>query len=314
MLVNPPVRLTRSDTQVVRVLLAEFPAAGLSTVASLARRAGVSDPTVTRLMTRLGFDGFPGFQQALLAELDSRMRSPLSVMEEKRFAPHAKPDAIREYLRSAAACLERSVMTTPAQTYEAAVKLLLEAKGRVLLLGGRFSRHLAGMFGSYLREIRGGVEDLGLLNVTSFDALIGVSRTDVLVVFDYRRYQMDVVRFAEQAALRGAALILFTDSWQSPLARRARATITAETEADSPHDSMVAAQAQIEVVVKRILERGKDAARNRLEALEAVRAANAVALEESPRQGSVRRPRAKPASRHRRPAGTVKVSDTRRRR
>jgi len=277
LLVNPGVKLTRADTQVIRVLLADFPGAGLGTVAGLARRAGVSDPTVTRLIIRLGFDGFYMFQQALLAELDGRIRSPLSLMKERRLSElDGKPNIVREYLRSVASCLTRSEVTTPAQSYEVAVNLILGAKGRVLLLGGRFSRHLAGMLGSYLREIRADIVDIGLMNATNFDVLIDLTRHDLLLVFDYRRYQMDVVRFGQQAADRGVGLVLFTDCWQSPLADRARATLTAETESSSPHDSLVAPVAQIEALVKRLLARRGDAAHNRLKRMEEVRALNSV--------------------------------------
>ena len=45
---------------------------------------------------------------------------------------------------------------------------------------------------------------------------------DVPIVFDIRRYQDDVVRFANEAAAQGADILLFTDQWLSPIAAAAR--------------------------------------------------------------------------------------------
>ena len=68
-LTDGSVTLTRSDLKVARALLSNYPAAGLNTVAHLAQVAGVSGPTVVRFVARLGFEGYPDFQQALLAEV-----------------------------------------------------------------------------------------------------------------------------------------------------------------------------------------------------------------------------------------------------
>ncbi|HAS26014.1 MAG TPA: hypothetical protein DCR64_10935, partial [Vibrio sp.] len=60
----------------VRVLLADFPMSGLTTVSQLAKRCGVSDPSVLRLVKKLGFSGYPEFQSTLVQKIDERMRSP----------------------------------------------------------------------------------------------------------------------------------------------------------------------------------------------------------------------------------------------
>jgi len=70
-----------AERKVGRVLLAAYPSAGFETVARLAERAGVSGPTVVRFVNRLGFRGFPDFQQALREELAERTASPLSLYD-----------------------------------------------------------------------------------------------------------------------------------------------------------------------------------------------------------------------------------------
>ena len=72
------------------------------------------------------------------------------------------------------------------------------------------------------------------------DRLIDMGKRDVLVIFDIRRYQESLVRFAEKAHQRGVQIVLFTDQWLSPIARFARHVIAGRTAVPSPWDSSAA--------------------------------------------------------------------------
>ena len=52
-----------------------------------------------------------------------------------------------------------------------------------------------------------------------------MGKRDVLVIFDIRRYQESLIRFAEKAHARGVQIVLFTEQWLSPIARFARHVI-----------------------------------------------------------------------------------------
>src|SRR5262245_34848015 len=71
-------RLTATERKPALTLLASYPVAGLETVAQFARQAKVSGPTILRLVTKLGFQSYPEFQQALHDELEQRTRTPLA--------------------------------------------------------------------------------------------------------------------------------------------------------------------------------------------------------------------------------------------
>src|SRR5262249_48003934 len=105
-----------------------------------------------------------------------------------------------------------------------------------------------------------------------------------------RRYQLDVVAFARQAAARGVRIVLFTDQWLSPIAEHAEVTIVSTLEVASPYDTLAPALAQMEGIVARILSALGDEARTRIERLEGVRHANAVTLDDGvPAQSGGRR-------------------------
>jgi DNA-binding MurR/RpiR family transcriptional regulator len=280
LLLKSSLSLTPSEEKIVQVLLADYPTAGLGTAAALARRAGVSDPTVVRLAMKLGFQGYPDFQSKLLAEVEARLHSPLLMLETKRHGGAVDEDsATAAYLRSVISGLEKAMVTTPAAIYDRSAKLVMDGKSGITLIGGRFSRHLAGMLAGYLSQLRPDVRDLGVLSPQAFDLLIDMDRRDVLVVFDYRRYQSDVVDYCRQAAARGVRIVLFTDPWLSPISEIAEVTVTSPIEAASPYDTLAPALAQVEAFVAHILAGMDRTMRRRIERLEDVRRANAVTLD-----------------------------------
>lgn len=278
-LINDGLALSKSELKVARELLANYPAAGLSTVSRLARRAGVSDPTVLRFASRLGFEGFGALQDALLAEVETHMRSPLTIVPQRNRAPAPAANAYQAFFTSTLSQLEAVRRETPPGDLDAAVALLKDPKAHVLCLGGRFSRFLAGILQRSLLHLRPGTELVDGTAADLVDRIADVGRRDVLAVFDYRRYQSDIVRFAEQAHERGGRLLLFTDRWKSPIAQFADVCLTVPIETSSPFDTMVTALAQTEAVVAGLTVELGDAWRERAEGIERVRASNRMTAE-----------------------------------
>ncbi|WP_197709669.1 MurR/RpiR family transcriptional regulator [Sphingopyxis lindanitolerans] len=279
MLGRSTVSLTRSESRIVQLLLADYPVAGLGSASSLAKRAGVSDPTVARFVTKFGFENFAAFQAALLEDVEARLRSPLMMLETKQ-AEGEHDATVNRYMASVTQKLRDATEAAVSEPYDRAVDLIMGAKGSVTLVGGRFSRHVAGMLAGYLLQLRSDVHSISPLTLESFDRLVDIGRRDTLIVFDYRRYQTDVVEFARQAEARGAHVILFTDPWMSPVAEVADVVIIASVEVDSPYDSLAPAVAQMEALVAHAVVREKRVMERRVADLEKLRSANAVTVDE----------------------------------
>src|SRR3546814_6055969 len=79
-MIRRPPRATRTDTPFPYTTLFR----SLGSASSLAKRAGVSDPTVARFVTKFGFENFAAFQATLLEEVEARLRSPLMMLETKQ--------------------------------------------------------------------------------------------------------------------------------------------------------------------------------------------------------------------------------------
>ncbi|MCC5576308.1 MurR/RpiR family transcriptional regulator [Microtetraspora sp. AC03309] len=246
---------------VARVLLANYPAAGLETASRLAERAGVSAPTVVRFTARLGFQGYRAFQQSLRDELEARRASPLTLSQQIGDAGNSlrvsAGAAFRQRLDETFAALADSEL-------DAVLGLLADPGRRVALIGGRYSHILAEYLDLHLRLLRPGTRVLDPRPESLAAFCVDIGRRDVVVVFDYRRYQRDIVEFARRAHDRGAKIVLFTDPWLSPAADVADIVIPARVEAPSPFDSLVPALALVETVVAGVMARLGEAGEERL--------------------------------------------------
>lgn len=253
-----------AERKVARVLLSAYPSAGFETVARLAERAGVSGPTVLRFVHRLGYRGFPDFQEALRHDLDERSASPLRILAS-RPPSDSEPQSLRD--RAAAittGTVQRTFDEVNTHDLERCVELVSHASGSVVIAGGRYSNLLGRILALHLEQLRPRVRMLSDQPSARAAMVDDLGRRDVVVLFDYRRYEEATLRLARLARERHAVLVLFTDTFLSPIASEADVVLASETAAPSPFDALTPALALIETVVAGCFERLGDAAVDRM--------------------------------------------------
>jgi len=264
-------RLTPTERKPALALLANYPVPGLEPVAQFARRAGVSGPTILRLVAKLGFASYPRFQQALRDELELRGQAPLAKIGARPLGQWPSGDLVNQYGRAIMANIEASFSEMPRSEFRGALGLLGDRSRRISLVGGRFSASVALQFYLHLRELRPRVQLVSGQTATWVEHLLDFSSKDVLVVFDIRRYQKDVVRFANAAAAQGVDILLFTDQWLSPIAAVARHVFAVRTAIPSSFESFGALSALTEVLVASLQAGNWNEAKRRMERLEKFR-------------------------------------------
>jgi len=260
--------LSPAERRLARVLLASYPIAGLESVARFAERAGVSPPTVTRFIAKLGFRGYPEFQEHLRHEVQARLSSPL-----ERYRDEPKQEsAVKTALDVSAHNLQATLDLLSERDVKEAIELLSDVRRRVMVLGGRVSGPLARYLAGQLHLLRPGIGLVDTERGAPAQQLIDMRKTDVLVVFDYRRYQTDTIDSARVAAARGCDVILFTDQWLSPASAFSRQVLVTSVETVGPFDSLVGAMAVVEAIVAAVLARLGARAEARMQNLERLRA------------------------------------------
>jgi DNA-binding MurR/RpiR family transcriptional regulator len=241
-------QLPPAELKAARVLLADYPVAGLTTTAAVAAAAGISAPTVLRLVDRLGFGSYPEFQQALRRELQEQARIPLRQATEYQTESEPLGRSRQVFVQGLEETFER---LDPADFAEA-VALLASPRHTVYATGGRFTTVLAKTLVMLLEVLRPRTHYLSVEDRTS--VVIDLGPRDVVFAADLRRYQPSTVTFAAEAAARGARVILLTDHWMSPIAQHADAVLTTSLDAPHPLDSIVHAMAVVEALVTGVLD------------------------------------------------------------
>ncbi|MFG1955219.1 MurR/RpiR family transcriptional regulator [Micromonospora sp. NPDC048830] len=263
-------RLSAKERQVARVVLAQYPAAGLETTTALSSLAKVSGPTVIRFVSRLGYRSYREFQTALRDELVAKTASPLT-----KSAPSAAQTATGEFRATAAGLFAEGVRRTlaeiPDAEFDRAVALLADQDARVHILGGRFTRLAAEYFAIHLQALRPGCHihpDARAAATVTPD----LRRRDCVVAFDFRRYQADTIALVRLARARRASVVLITDPWMSPIAEMADVVLTAKVDAVSAFDSHVCTVALVETLIGALQGRLRDTFPSRMRELEQIRA------------------------------------------
>ncbi|GHH43235.1 MurR/RpiR family transcriptional regulator [Streptomyces candidus] len=252
--------LSPAERKVARVLLAGYPSAVFETVATIAERAAVSAPTVLRFAARLGYRGFPELQAALRTELDARNASPLSLYEANDLAREDDPPSTNRpsLLIRTSTVLPAAVVQTcaeiPPHDFERAVALLTDHKRHITLVGGRFTHLLAQYLGLHLMQLRQDVRLLPDRPVERTAALAQLTKRDVVVLFDYRRYEDDKTAIARLVREAVGKVIVFTDPWLSPAAAHADVVLPSQVSTLSPYDSLVPSLAVVEALIAGVVD------------------------------------------------------------
>ncbi|MCO4315694.1 MurR/RpiR family transcriptional regulator [Phyllobacterium sp. 21LDTY02-6] len=252
-----------SERKAAQTLVGNYPLIGLRTVAEFSAQAGVSSPTILRFVSRLGFQSYPEFQGALQEELAAQVQSPWNRAATIGAGGSAMPFPLME---SAIENIRETFQHISQRQLGEAASALARSKARLYLLGGRFTDPIANYMASHLKIVRPGVTHLFGQESHWRDQLIDMGKKDVLVIFDIRRYQDSLLRFAEKAQQRGVEIVLITDQWLSPIARFARHVIAGRTAVPSPWDSSAAlflvAETLIADVTRRLEQTGADRIRD----------------------------------------------------
>jgi DNA-binding MurR/RpiR family transcriptional regulator len=267
--------LSPAERRLARALLASYPIAGLESVARFAERAGVSPPTVTRFITKLGFRGYPEFQESLRHEVQARLSSPLARYRDE---PHrtGTDSMLSDALEVSAHNVQATLGLLSHRDVNEAVAVLSDVRRRVMVLGGRVSATLARYLAGQLHLLRPGIGLVDSDRSAPAQQLIDMRKTDVLVVFDYRRYQPDTIESARVAATRGCNVVLFTDQWLSPASAFSRQVLVTSVETVGPFDSLVGAMAVVEAMVAAVLSKLGPRAEARMQSLERLRAGDVL--------------------------------------
>ena len=240
--------LTPAERQLATHILSHYPVAALGSITQLAKAALVSTPTVVRLVQKMGYKGYPDFQNSLRSEVEAMLVTPLT--KHDQWAGRV-PDGhiLNRFAEAMVANMQATLNQIDHASFDAAAALLADPKRRVFAVGGRITHAMADYFTSLMKVVRPEVTLLSDNSSTWPPALLDMAPGDVLLVFDIRRYENVVLQVAEMAREQGAEIVLITDRWVSPAAGFASHTFACHIEAPSAWDSNVSLMVLVETLL-----------------------------------------------------------------
>lgn len=271
--------LTASERKVSSALLADYPFAGLLPIQQMAARCGVSAPSVTRFVVKLGHAGYQQFQRSLISELEEGRRSPVEIKIGETQIEDA--NFLAGYSKRVADQLALLPESVSQDLFERICGLLADPQRSIYLLGGRVSDSVASFLAIHLRQIRPGVVHLSSNPEHWPDDLLRIRKQDVVVLFDFRRYQPEIARLAHLIRdTRKADIVLLTDRWISPAAEHCDHVVGLPIEVGTAWDTLACAIALAEAFIVRVSEADWDRTRRRLKEWDRLRIGSPPATRE----------------------------------
>ena len=234
---------SKGQKQIARYILEHYDKAAFMTASRLGVTVGVSESTVVRFATELGYDGYPHLQRALQEMIRNKLTSV------QRMEVSSDRLGGRDVLRTDTDMIRQTLDEIDRDAFQGAVDALTGAH-RIYILGVRSSSALANFLGFYFNLLFDNVTLVHTNSVSEiFEQVLRVGPGDVLFGISFPRYSKRTLSAMQYARDRGAKVIALTDSQLSPLARVADHLLLARSDMASFVDSLVAPLSVINALI-----------------------------------------------------------------
>lgn len=230
--------LSKGQKRIAAYILSDYDKAAFMTASKLGKLVGVSESTVVRFASQLGYDGYPAMQQALQEIVRSKLTSIQRIQASNDTLFSA--DVVASVLHRDMDTIRQAIEGIDRSAFEMVVDKLMSAR-HIYILGVRSSSFLAGYLHFYLHLI---FENVTLVTTNSagdiLESILRIGPGDVLVGISFPRYSQSTVKGVRYAHDRGADVVSITDSELSPLYPLSSVALMARSDMISFVDSLVA--------------------------------------------------------------------------
>ena len=236
------------------------------TAAKIGEKLSVSESTVVRFASGLGYDGYPEFQK----KLAEWVKNKLNVVQKvsSKYGKSTQSEILRSVLTADMEKISDTLHTMDPVAFDAAVNVILNAK-TIYIVGIRSCEPLADFLSFYLNMIRGNVVLLRTTSVSEmFEQMIRIDEKDAVIGISFPRYSMRTLKAMEFATDRNAKVISITDNVHSPMCLYSSCNLFARSDMVSIVDSLVAPLSVINALVVALCLRVPEEVKKNLELLE----------------------------------------------
>ena len=249
-------KFSKGQRLIAKYIIEHYDKAAFLTASKLGATVGVSESTVVRFATELGYSGYPQLQKAL----QEMIRNKLTAVQRMEVTSDrmGDQDILRTVLTSDIDKIRMTLDEIDRSSFEAVVEAILHAK-HIYILGVRSSAALSDFLGFYFNLLFDNVRLVHTNSVSEiFEQLLRVSDGDVVLGVSFPRYSKRTLKALEYCKNSGATVIALTDSRLSPLSQTADYTLLAKSDMASFVDSLVAPLSVVNALIVAIGMRKQD--------------------------------------------------------
>jgi len=261
-------KMSKGQKRLADYVTENYDKAVFLTAARLGEVVGVSESTVVRFATQLGYKGYPGFQKAL----EELVRNKLNSIQrmEVTYGRISQSEILETVLQSDIEKIKLTLTGIDQKAFELAIDTILSAK-RIYVVGIRSCAPLASFLCFYLNLV---CENVTAVNTNSsseiFEQLIRINEEDVIIGISFPRYSMRPLKALDFASNRKAKVITLTDSVHSPMNLYSSCNLIARSDMASIVDSLVAPLSVINALVVALCMKKQKEVVHTLETLEQI--------------------------------------------
>ncbi len=230
--------------------------AAFMTASKLGETVGVSESTVVRFATELGYDGYPKLQKAMQEMIRNKLTSVQRIeVTSSRIGNNNVLDSV---LNQDIDKIRRTIEETSHEDFNKAVDAICNAE-KIYIFGVRSTAAIANFLAYYFELIFDNVRVINTTSSTSaYEHIFRISEKDAIIGISFPRYSAMSVEIMDFARSRGAHAVAITDSMASPLVQVADSILIARSDMASIVDSLVAPLSLINALIVATVLKKKD--------------------------------------------------------
>ena len=254
------IGFSKGQKLIAHYILGNYDKAAFMTASKLGSTVQVSESTVVRFASQLGYDGYPAMQRALQEMIRGKLTSIQRI--EANDATLSGQALVTNVLQRDMERIRLAIDQVESSEFEQIVDLIANAQN-IYIFGVRSSSFLAGYLNFYFRLLFRNVTLIEDDGAGMFDQIFRVGEGDVFISICFPRYSKLTLKSARFARERGASVIGITDSEMSPLYQTATASLLVRNEMISFVDSLAAPMSLLNAVILAVSQRcGNDLSKN----------------------------------------------------
>ena len=247
-------RLSKGHRKIADYIMQHYDKAVFMTASSLGDRVGVSESTVVRFASALGYEGYPQLQRALQELVRHRLTA---VQRFEMTSDMNQSEILQTVLKADMHNIRSTIEELNTATFDDVVDRIVSAR-TIYVMGVRSAAPLASFLGYYLHFVFDNVHVASAGVIDVFEQISRIGKGDLLIGISFPRYSTRTLDAMKYALSRGAQVIGITDGPMSPLAEASTECLTARTDMASFVDSLAAPLSLINALIVSVGLRRKE--------------------------------------------------------